>query len=101
MHISEMGDVPPRKGKLQCHTSEFSLKNRKAVAKLEDMLHATLYSACPLGWVNMRVTREQHVPRVEETRNVCHVSQKHLRVVSEDDIKGTCRGRRYSARHVS
>ncbi len=45
-----------------------------------DMLGATLYSAYLWGWLNMRKTSEQHVPRVAETRNVSVVSQKHLRV---------------------
>ncbi len=40
------------------------------------------YLSCLPGLLNIRVTSEQHVPRVAETRNVSVVSQKHLRVSS-------------------
>ncbi len=46
----------------------------KAVAKLGDMsivlVYMTLFSASLPGWLNMRVTSEQHVSRVAETGSV-------------------------------
>ncbi len=53
----------------------------QAMAKLGDLSRVTLYSACLLGWLNMRMTSEQHASshlHVVDTRNVSVVSQKHL-----------------------
>ncbi len=69
------------------------------MAKLGEVSHATLFSACI-----RRVTSEQHVPRVAETRNVSVVSQKHLvslaanfvtrykvsEVAKLEDVEGKC-----------
>ncbi len=42
----------------------------KAVAKLRGMSRATLYSVCLPGWLNIRVTSEQHVPWVAKLGNI-------------------------------
>ncbi len=55
-------------------------RSLKLMAKLGDMSRVTLYSACLQGWLNMRVTSEQHVLQVAEARNVSVVSQKTFRV---------------------
>ncbi len=47
-----------------------------AVAELGGLLRAILYSACLPGWLTMRVSSKQYVPRLAETRNVSVVSQK-------------------------
>ncbi len=73
------------------------------MANLGDMPRVTLYSACLSGWLNIRVTSEQHVPQVPETRNVSIVSQnvcvsrsnfvaryKVSEVAKLGDIEGTC-----------
>ncbi len=40
------------------------IRMSKAMAKLGELSRATLYSTCLLGWLNMKVTSKQHVPRV-------------------------------------
>ncbi len=45
-----------------------------------NMPRAALYSTCLPGWLNMRLTSKQNVPRVTETRKVSVVSQKNVRI---------------------
>ncbi len=62
--------------------SKDTFYRHKSVAKLGDMSHSTYYAAFLPGWLNVRVTSDQHVPRVKEARNVSVVSLKHLQCFS-------------------
>ncbi len=53
----------------------------KAMAKLGDLLRATVYSVCLPGWLNMRVTSEQHVPRI-----ICMSRRQELLLLSPRNI---------------
>ncbi len=73
------------------------------MAKLEDMLRATLHSACLPGWLNMQVTSEQHIPKSKRqkvfllsTRNIWDslainfaVRYKVFQLAKLGDIEGT------------
>ncbi len=51
------------------------------MAKLGDLSRATLNSACLPGWLNMRVTSEQHVPRV-----ICMSRKQEMLLLSPRNI---------------
>ncbi len=61
------------------------------VAKLGDLSYATLHLACLPGWLDMRVTSEQHVPEK------LHVPAKFSMWLSWE----TPRGHQCRARHIS